>query len=124
MVDFRSRSERDRETQQATSEQADYRQMYQQVLAENRALHGKLDQITASHGQLQAQFADLLGQFEDLKTASSARADDLLKIGRNMENMVATAYEQQGEVMARFKADITGRLGAAKASLSDLDGEA
>lgn len=121
MMDFRSRSERDREAQQGASEQADYQRMYQQVMAENQVLHGKLDQITASHGELQAQFADLLSQFEALKVSSSKRSDDLLQIAGNMENMVAAAYEQQGEVLTRFKTDIAGRLGAAKSSLGELE---
>lgn len=120
-MDFRSRGERDREAQKSASEQADYRRMYQQVLTENQALHGKLDQITANHGELQAQFADLLGQFEASKISSTKRSDDLLEIARNMEEMVATAYEQQGEVLTRFKTDIAGRLGAAKASLGELE---
>lgn len=121
MVDFRSRGERDQASQRVANEQADYQRMYQEVLAENQAFRVKLDQITASHGELQAQFADLLGQFEALKASSQERADDLLRIAKNMEEMVATAYEQQGEVLTRFKADITGRLGAAKSSLGELE---
>lgn len=120
-MDFRGRYEKDRDGRQAVAEQADYQSMYQQVLTENEAYRAKLDQITASHGELQAQMADLLGQFKALKSSSQNRAEDLVKIARNMENMVATAYEQQGEVLTRFKADITGRLGAAKASLGDLE---
>lgn len=122
MVDFRSRGERDSAQVAAGNEQADYKQMYQQVLAENQAFRAKLDEITTGHGELQAQFADLLGQFEALKAASQKRGDDLLDIAQNMERMVATAYEQQGEVLDRFRTDITTRLGAAKSSLDDLDG--
>ncbi|MDJ0627629.1 MAG: hypothetical protein QNJ44_05170 [Rhodobacter sp.] len=120
-MDFRGRYEKDRDERQVAAEQSDYKRMYERVLAENEAFRAKLDQITASHGELQAQFADLLGQFEALKASSQQRAEDLLKIAHNMEEMVATAHEQQGEVLTRFKADITGRLGAAKASLGELE---
>ena len=95
--------------------------MYQQVLAENEAFRAKLNQITASHGELQAQFADLLSQFQDLKTASQQRSDDLLKMAQNMEDMVSTAYEQQGQLMERFRADIAQRLGGARNSVQDLN---
>ncbi len=121
MVDFRSRDERDKADQRVTAEQSDYQRMYQQVLAENETLRAKLDQITANHGELQAQFADLLQQFETLKTSTNQRSDDLLAVARNMEHMVATAYEQQGEVLSRFKTDIAGRLSAAKSSLGELE---
>lgn len=123
VMDFRSRGERDREAQRASSEQADYKRMYQEVLAENQAFRTKLDEITASHGELQARFADLLGQFDALKSASQARSDDLLKIARNMEEMVSTAYEQQGQLLSRYQDDLTRRLGSARASLGDLEDE-
>lgn len=121
MVDFRSRSELDQANRKLDAEQADYKRMYQEVLAENQAFRAKLDEITASHGQLQAQFADLLDQFQALKIATNQRGDDLLTTARNMEDMVTTAYTQQGEMLECFRSDIAGRLGTAKASLGDLD---
>jgi dynactin complex subunit len=92
MVDFRSKAERAQADRAVQADQADYKRLHDLAMAENRALHGKLDQITANHGALQAQFADLLNQFETLKTASTKRSDDLLEMARNMEDMVATAY--------------------------------
>ena len=121
MVDFRSKSERQRDQAAAARQQSDYQRMYEGVLAENESLRAKLDQITAIHGELQAQFADLLVQFDALKASSQDRADDLLKIAKNMEAMVATAYEQQGEVLERFRTDIAGRLGKARSSLGELE---
>lgn len=122
MVDFRSRSERDIEKRQVASEQADYKRMHDQVMAENRALHAKLDQITASHGELQARFSDLLTQFETQNADSNKRAEDLLKMAKNMEDMVATAYEKQGALMDKFRADFSQRLGDAKNSLNGFEG--
>jgi len=123
-MDFRSRAERDWETQAATSEQSDYKRMYEQVLAENQTFRAKLDEIATSHGELQAQFADLLGQFESLKTTSQDRSDDLLKVARNMEEMVTTAYKQQGDLLSKYKDDLTRRLGVARSSVDDLQGGA
>lgn len=121
MVDFRSRSEREKENQRNVAEQTDYQHMYNQVLVENQAFRAKLDEITSCHGELQAQFSDLLTQFEALKTSSHERSNDLLKMAQNMETMVATAYEQQGALMDRFRADLNQRLGEAKGGLSRLD---
>ena len=123
MVDFRSRGERDREDQRAAEQQADYQRMYQEVLAENQAFRTKLDEITASHGELQAQFADLLSQFEALKASTQDRSDEFLEVAKNMENMVATAYEQQGDLLSRYKDDLTRRLDVARTSVDDLDGD-
>jgi len=122
-MDFRSRGEREQAAHNIASEQADYKRMYQDVLAENQAFRSKLDEITASHGELQARFSDLLAQFEALKSASQSRGDDLLKIARNMEEMVSTAYEQQGQLLSRYQDDLTRRLGSARASLGDLEDE-
>ncbi|MGB0900976.1 hypothetical protein [Halocynthiibacter sp.] len=116
-MDFRGRYEKDRDERVSAAQNQNYKQMYQQVLAENEAFRAKLGEITASHGELQAQMADLLTQFELLKSTNNQRAADLLQISQNMEAMVATAYEQQSDVLTRFKADIAGRLGAAKAEL-------
>lgn len=116
-MDFRGRYEKDRDERAEAAQQSDYKKMYHAVLAENEAFRAKLGEITSSHGELQAQMADLLTQFELLKSANNQRAQDLLQIAQNMETMVATAYEQQSDVLTRFKADIAGRLGAAKAEL-------
>ena len=125
MVDFRSREEQKmaahRAARETSDEQSDYKRMYQTVLRENQAFRTKLDEITSSHGELQARFADLLSQFEALKSSTQTRSDDLLKIARNMETMVATAYEQQGDLLSKYKDDLTRRLGVARAGVDDLE---
>ena len=48
---------------------------------------------------------------------------EFLEVAKNMENMVATAYEQQGDLLSRYKDDLTRRLDVARTSVDDLDGD-
>ena len=119
MTDFRGKAERDQATASAWAEQMEYKQEFERVRRENRQLHEKLDKITRDHGELQAQFNDLLSQFRALRSDNKDRADELLKMAKNLETMVSQAYEKQGNLMDRFRADLSVRLSGAKSGLTD-----
>ena len=117
-MDFRSKSERSRDAQTARSVQADYKREFERVRNENAQLHEKLDAITKNHGELQAQFNDLISQFKGLRAENTERAEDSLKIAKNMEAMVQEAYQKQGDLMDRFRADLSKRLSDARQSVN------
>lgn len=124
MPDFRSRQERNRDQDSAhdarSQEQADYKRMYETVLAENRELHGKLSSMEASFGEALAEFETVKGQFAALEIKMKERSGELLQVGENMQTMVASGYEQQTDLMERFRADISQRLTAAKTQSPNL----
>ena len=122
-MDFRSQLEKNRDHKASNQTQTDYKHMYEQVLAENQDFRAKLNDITSSHGELQARFADLLSQFEALKQSTQTRGDELLKMARNMEEMVATAYQQQGDLLTKYKDDLTRRLGQARSNVDGLNNQ-
>lgn len=110
MVDFRSSDERDTDRHKAKQEQADYKRMYDQVLAENRDLHSQLSGIEAKFGSIVAEFESLRGKFAHLETQMKERSEELFQMSETMQNMVASGYEQQTDLMERFRADISQRL--------------
>jgi len=116
-MDFRGKSERQAETAKAWAEEMDYKREFERVRDENAKLHGKLDKITENHGELQAQFNDLLTRFRAVKAENEGYAADLLKIAKNIETMVGDAYQKQGDLMNRFRADLSKRLSDAKATV-------
>ena len=110
MIDFRSADERDAERFHAQAQQADYKRQYENVLAENRELQAKLSGIEGKFGDIVAEFETLKGQFSALETQMVERSAELLRMSEAMQEMVANGYQQQTDLMERFRGDISQRL--------------
>lgn len=114
MVDFRSSAERDADESTARNnrnqEQADYKRMYETVLAENRALDSKFNALEAKFGDVVGHFETVQSQFAALQNQMKERSDELFQMSETMQEMVESGYKQQTDLMERFRGDISQRL--------------
>ena len=118
-IDFRGKREREADLHRAQQEEADYKQMYAQVVADNTALHAKLDQINADRQALETRFAEVLDAFAQHREETQRYLDDLRGINQTIEDMVRTSYQQNQELMERYRADLSQRLERTRDSLAD-----
>jgi predicted nuclease with TOPRIM domain len=115
---IREKQEEERQRQDAIKqqrqEQSDYKRMYEGVLAENAKLLARLNEIEAKFGEALASVEDLHGKFSALEIQMKERSAEMLKMSESMQDMVASGYKQQTDLMERFRADISQRLTTAK----------
>ena len=118
--DFRGKHEREADQRRAQQEQADYKKMYAQVVEDNAALHAKLDQINADRQALEERFSAVLETFAAHREETKGYLDDLRGINQTIEDMVRTSYQQNQELMERYRADLSQRLDSARGNLPTL----
>jgi len=114
MPDFRSQQEKRADRDRAATEQTDYKRMYEAVLAENRELNGKFtaleSRLDGKLGEVVADFEALKNRFAEQERQTGERAKELLTMSETMQEMVSSGFEQQTDLMERFRADISQRL--------------
>ena len=120
MVDFRSPAEKRAARQHEQNIEADYKKMYQEVLAENQAYRDRLISIETDHAELHAKFAELLTAFEEHKATVAKHTSDMLQSGAAIQDMVASSYEKNQALMEYYRTDIDRRLASA-ADISKLE---
>jgi len=114
MPDFRSSSEKASDRQRRDAEQADYKRMYETVLADNKAILQRMGDLDAKYADALALVKQVQGRFEQLSREMNQKAEEMRDMGEQMHQTVSTGYSQQSELMDRFRVDISKRLEAAQ----------
>lgn len=122
MPDFRSRQERESAHRGTQAEQADYKRMYEQVMAENAAFRSQLDKISADHHALQQQMQSVFKAFDTHRQSVGKQIEDMQRLSRAVEDMVTNSYQQNQRLMEKYQTDISDRLASLRqqAHLEDL----